>query len=93
MIGVLVMNMNVSPGRGIPLDEVRKTRTATPRNARSRVWPSTKRAAVTGLLLSGAVYFVATASATAIIVAGALIVLVIGLLTACLIYAQNWTQI
>jgi hypothetical protein len=87
------MNMNMSPGRGIPLDEVRKRRTATQLNPPSRVWPSIKRAAIVGFILSGAVYFLATASATAIIVAGLLIVLVIGLLTACLIYAQNWTQI
>jgi hypothetical protein len=87
------MNMNVSPVRGIPLDEVRKRRPATEFKPKSRVWSSIKRAAIITLLLSGAVYFLATASATAIIVTGVLIVLVIGLLTACMIAAQNWTQI
>jgi K+-sensing histidine kinase KdpD len=87
------MNMNASPVRGIPLDEVRKTRTATQFKPKSRVWTSIKRAAIMGLLLCGAAYFLATASAKAITVAAVLIVLVIGLLTACLIYAQNWTHV
>jgi hypothetical protein len=87
------MNMNVSPGRGIPLDEVRKRRPATQFKRTSRVWPSIKRAAIIGLLLFSAVYFVSIASATALIFTGVAIVLVVGLLTACLIAAQNWTQI
>jgi hypothetical protein len=87
------MNMNVSPGRGVPLDEVRKRRTATQFKPTSRVWPTIKRAAVIGLLLSGVAYFLATASATAFIVTGVAIVLVVGLVTACMIATQNWTQV